>query len=150
MPKRRNAGSRSKARFEKAGANTADTTGCVLGRRAAPPGVGRWRIQCRSGDLRASGRVGLGVVFDDDDDRALSDAQDDHVTVDIVQARLATLVESELYKFSAVADQEKLNIVQMYVRPVCLGMRLEVETALNDVALRPPIDRFVFFARGRG
>ena len=31
--------------------------------------------------------------------------QDDHPTVDTVQARLATHVKSELYKFNAVADQ---------------------------------------------
>ena len=71
--------------------------------------------------------------------------QDDHVTVDTVQARLAPTVKSELCKSSAVADKEKLKIIQRYVRSVCQGMRLEVETALNDAAMRPAIDRFVFF-----
>ena len=37
--------------------------------------------------------------------------QDDHVTVDTVLALLATLVKSELYRFSAVAYHEKLNII---------------------------------------
>ena len=56
--------------------------------------------------------------------------QDDHVTVDTVEARLATTVKSELCKFSAVADQEKLKIIQWHVLLVCQGMRLEAATAL--------------------
>ena len=51
--------------------------------------------------------------------------------------------------FSAVAEQEKLNIIQRYVRLVCQGMRPEVETALNDVALSPAIDHLFFFFGAR-
>ena len=49
-------------------------------------------------------------MFDKDDDRVLPHANV-HVTVDTVQARLATLVKSELYKSSGVADQEKLKTI---------------------------------------
>ena len=79
-------------------------------------------------------------MFDEDDDRVL---KGDHVTVDTVQARLETMVKSELCKFSAVADQEKRKIIQVCL--VCQGMRPEVETALKHVALRPAVDRFVLF-----
>ena len=41
--------------------------------------------------------------------------QDHHVTVDTIQARLATMAKPELYRFSAVADQETLKIVQGHV-----------------------------------
>ena len=75
-------------------------------------------------------------------------AQDDNVAVDTVWARLATMVKSELYKFSAVADQEKLNIIQACARLVCQGMRPEVESALHDIALMPAIDRFDLFVHG--
>ena len=57
--------------------------------------------------------------------------QDDHVTVDTVEASwLATTVKSELCKFSAVADQEKLKIIQGHVLLVSQGTRLEAATAL--------------------
>ena len=60
----------------------------------------------------------LEVVFDDGDDECFT-TQDDHVTVDTVQARLATTVKSELCKFSAVADQEKMKVIQGHVLQVC-------------------------------
>ena len=70
----------------------------------------------------------------------------DHATVDTVQARVATMVTLEVYKFSAVADQETLEII---LGCVCV-YRLEVKTFLNDVTLRPAIDRFVCFFCTRG
>ena len=74
--------------------------------------------------------------------------QDDHVIVGTVQSRLTTMVKSELYKCSAVAEKEKLKIDKGYVRSICQGMRHEVETAPNDVAWRPANDRFVVFVHG--
>ena len=49
--------------FEIADAYTADTIRHVLVGATVQLGVGRWRVQCRSDDLRASQRVGIGVVF---------------------------------------------------------------------------------------
>ena len=59
--------------FERAGADTADATRYVL--VGAPRNLVSVRgVQCRSVDLRASHRIGLEVVFDDDDDRVLHHA----------------------------------------------------------------------------
>ena len=118
---------RPQSMFEKAGADAADTIRSCWG--AAQHGVGRWSVQCF--DLEIYERL---TVFYD------------HVTVDTVQARVATMVTLEVYKFSAVADQEKLKII---LGCVCV-YRLEVKTFLNDVTLRPAIDRFVFFVHAVG
>ena len=67
--------------------------------------------------------------------------QDDHVTVDTVQAVAGEVGVVQVQRSGGPRETEYLHV---YVRVLCQRMRLEMEAALNDGALRPSIDRFVF------
>ena len=115
---------------------------CWLGRRALwcwsmASTVSIWRSTSVSSS-RAHGQCLMRTMIE------CFTTQDHHVTVDTIQARLATMAKPELYRFSAVGGPR--NTEDCPGMSFCLpGNAAEVETALNDGASRPGIDRFVFF-----
>ena len=120
--------------LEKAGADTVDTFGFVL--VGAPRHLvsvdGEYSVDLAIHEsLIESGSVSclMETMID------CFATRDVHVTVDTVQAQLATLVKSELHKFSFVTDQQKRKIIQVYVRPVCQGMRLEKWRRISTTSL---------------